>query len=277
MRKAIFIGNSFIYYGGCVYTAKTWKEDEREAINYSKRSDDRAFFYQICKQYGVDISVTDATHGGRILADFTPAGDGADYSTAGIDLLGGYDLESYTDVFISEAGRNNKDFIRDLQAVMCRFSNPNVRFYYLVHNYTVSQRHDKIISAFPYLRKIGVTIIPWGELVYDIWVGDAEIEDAECIYNKNSFIVKQNARDGFHENPLCGYITAQMCFTAMTGISAAETDTSFCSDVIDFDKYISDHYGFEGSVTNFPEILASRDMIQIRKYCDEYLNKFNEK
>jgi hypothetical protein len=105
--------------------------------------------------------------------------------------------------------------------------------------------------------------------------GEAEIVDAECKYNKNSFIVKQSARDGFHENPLCGYITAQMCFTAMTGISADDTDLSFCSEVIDFDKYISDHYGFEESTTNFPEILKSRDMEQIKKYCNEYLKKFN--
>jgi hypothetical protein len=66
-----------------------------------------------------------------------------------------------------------------------------------------------------------------------------------------------------------------MCFTAMTGESAAGTDLSFCREVIDFDKYISDHYGFEGSTTNFPEIFASRDMKQIKKYCDEYIKQFN--
>ena len=274
MRKAIFVGNSFIYYGGCVYTGKTWRMDETESIDYARRQDDRAYFYQICKQYGVDMSVTDATHGGRILAEFTEAGDGKDYPTAGIDLLGGYDLSSYTDVFISEAGRNNKNFIRDIEAVMSRFS-PDANFYYLIHNYTVSQRHNEIYSALPYLRSKGVKIIPWGQLVYDIWVGDAEIVDAECKYNKNSFIVKQSERDGFHENPLCGYICAQMCFTAMTGESAVGTDLSFCSEVINFDKYISDHYGFEGSTTNFPEILASRDMEQIKKYCDEYIKQFN--
>ncbi|MBO5701352.1 MAG: hypothetical protein J6S71_02830 [Clostridia bacterium] len=275
MKKAIFIGNSFIYYGGCVYTGRTWKQDETKSINYTARQDDRAYFYQICKQYGIDISVTDATHGGRVLANFTPTGDGAEYSTVGIDLLGGYDLSTYTDVFISEAGRNNPDFIRDIEAVMSRFTKHETKFYYLIHNYTASQKHNEIYSALPYLREKGVKIIPWGDLVYDIWVGDAEIVDAECKYNKNSFIVKQSARDGFHENPLCGYITAQMCFTAMMGISAENTDLSFCGEVINFEKYISDHYGFEGSTTNFPEILASRDMKQIKKYCDEYLEKFN--
>lgn len=274
MRKAIFVGNSFIYYGGCVYTGKTWKIDEKNAIDYARRQDDRAYLYQICKQHGVDISVTDATHGGRILADFTEAGDGKDYPTAGIDLLGGYELSSYTDVFISEAGRNNKDFIRDIETVMGRFA-PDANFYYLIHNYTVSQKHNEIYSALPYLRGKGVKIIPWGELIYDLWIGDAEIEKAECIYNKNSFIVKQSERDGFHENPLCGYITAQMCFSAMSGKSAVGTDLSFCAKVIDFEKYISDHYGFEGSTTNFPEILASADMLQIQKHCDKYLEKFN--
>ncbi len=275
MRKAIFIGNSFIYYGGCVYCGKTWRSDESQTIDYAKRSGDCAYFYQICKQSGVDISVTDATHGGRILANFTPAGDGPEYPTAGIDLLGGYDLSSYTDVFISEAGRNNKNFINDIEAVMSRFPNSETRFYYLIHNYTVEHKHDNIISALPYLRSKGVKIIPWGNLVYDIWLGDAEIENAECIYNKNSFIVKQSAADGYHPSPLSGYIAAQMCFSAMTGIEAIGTDTAFCAETIDFDEYISRHYGFEDSVTNFPEILASKDIAQIQEYCGEYLEKFN--
>ena len=180
MRKAIFIGNSFIYYGGCVYTGKTRKTDETESIKFSARQDDHAYFYQICKQYGVDVSVTDATHGGRVLANFTPMGDGADYPTAGIDLLGGYDLSSYTDIFISEAGYNNKSFMRDFDAVRSRFSNPQARFYYLNHNYSASHRHGEIYSSFPCLRDTGVKIIPWGDLVYDIWVGGTEIIDAEA-------------------------------------------------------------------------------------------------
>ena len=48
---------------------------------------------------------------------------------------------------------------------------------------------------------------------------------------------------------------------------------------IDIDKDVFPEnavlYGFEGSTTNFPEILASRDMVQIKKYCDSYLNKYN--
>ncbi len=274
MKKVIFIGNSFIYYGGCVYTGKFGK-NEQTAIDYERRSDDRAYFYQICKQYGVDVSVTDATHGGRTLYDFLESGDGKEYPTVGIDLLGGYDLSSYTDVFLSEAGRNNPDFIRDIEAVMARFPNPNTNFYYLINNYTYLKKHENILDALPRLRELGIKIIPWGVLICDIWIGDAEIEDAECKYNKNSFIVNQNAHDGYHENPLCGYITAQMCFSAMTGKSAIGTDLGFCGEVIDFEKYISDHYGFEGSTTNFPEILASKDMVQIQKHCDEYLEKFN--
>ena len=75
MKKVIFIGNSFIYYGGCVYKGKYWK-NEIEAIDYDARSNDHAYFYRICEQYGVDVKVTDATHGVRVLANFTPAGDG---------------------------------------------------------------------------------------------------------------------------------------------------------------------------------------------------------
>ena len=274
MKKVIFIGNSFIYYGGCVYTGKYWK-NEVDAINYEARSDDRAYFYRICEQYGVDVKVTDATHGGRVLAEFTSAGDGKKYPTAGIDLLGGYDLSSYTDVFISEAGYDTPTFLHDMEVLMSRFTNSEVKFYYLIHNYTALMKHQNLYSVFPKLVEMGVKIIPWGELVCDIWIGDAEIVDAECKYNKNSFIVKQSAIDGYHENPLCGYITAQMAFTAMTGISAEKTDLAFCSEVLDFDKYIAAHYGFEGSTTNFPEIMASKDMIQIKKYCDLYLNKYN--
>lgn len=275
MRKAIFIGNSFIYYGGCVKCGGEFKNDAASPEFAEKRKDDRGLFYRLCKQNGLDVSVTDATHGGRILAHFTPNGDGEQYPTAGIDLLGSFDLSSYTDVFISEAGRNNADFLQDMKKVMERFTNPDVTFYYLIHNYTIEHRHNNILSALPLLRMNGVRIIPWGCLVYDIIVGDAEINDAECRYNKNSFIVKQNAGDGYHPNPLSGYITAQMCYSAMTGKSAVGTDTSFCADTVDFEAFTDAHYGFENSVTNYPEIISSADMEQIQAHCDKYIERFN--
>ena len=134
MRKAIFIGNSFIYYGGCVKCGGEFKNDAASPECAEKRKDDRGLFYRLCKQNGLDVSVTDATHGGRILAHFTPNGDGEQYPTAGIDLLGSFDLSSYTDVFISEAGRNNAYFLQDMKKVMERFTNPDVTFYYLIHN-----------------------------------------------------------------------------------------------------------------------------------------------
>ena len=275
MRKAIFVGNSFIYYGGCVKCGSEFKHDAANDECAQKRQNDQGLFYRLCKQNGIDISVTDATHGGRVLAEFTEAGDGSRFPTVGIDLLGKFALSEYTDVFISEAGWNNENFITDINVVKSRFSNPNVKFYYLIHNYTIEKRHNNILSALPLLRMDGFKIIPWGCLAYDIIVGDAEIVDAECIYNKNSFIVKQSANDGYHPNPLSGYITAQMCFSAMTGISAVGTDTAFCADTIDFEAFTAARYGFEDSVTNYEEILRSNDMLQIQRHCDEYLAKFN--
>lgn len=265
-KKAIFIGNSFIYYGGCVTSGERGGD----------RCDDRGLFYTLASRSGVDISVTDATYGGRILANFTPAGDEEGRSTAGVDLLGNFDLSSYEYVFISEAGRNNKNFLFDLENVKVRFTNPSVKFFYLIHNYTMSCKHNNITDACPSLIADGVTIIPWGALAFDLWSGARAIEGATCSYNKNSFVVNQSSSDGYHPNPLSGYIAAQMCFSAMNGTSAEGTDVSFCEEVIDFAAYTDRHYGYEGSVTNFSEIFHSKiDISAIQTLIDEYLTIWN--
>ncbi len=262
-KKAIFIGNSFIFYGGCV-------------LNGNQREDDRGLFYALCRERALGLSVTDATWGGRILANFTPAGDEEGRSTAGIDLLGEYDLSSYEYVFISEAGRNNKNFISDLENIKIRFTHPNVKFFYLIHNYTMSCNHNNITDACPTLRADGVTIIPWGALVYDIWRGERVLDGAVCEYNKNSFIVNQSSSDGYHPNPLSGYIAAQMCLCAITGESAVGTDTSFCSTVMDLEAYAARHYTYESATTNYIDILQSKsDMLAIQACIDEYLSSWN--
>ncbi|MBQ8060334.1 MAG: hypothetical protein IJ205_00110 [Bacteroidales bacterium] len=264
--KALFIGNSFIYYGGCVEFGKQGKVD-------------KGLFDAICKANGFKIKVYDCTYGGHDLSDFTSNGclnesrhkNGPYGGCIGIgkDLLDGLDLNSFDYVFISEAGKNNSHFLEDFRAVKERFRNPKTKFFYLSHSFTHMNNHRKIINVFPELEKEGVTIVEWGKLVNDLSKGRVAILGSVLKYDKNTFI--KNKGDDFHENPLSGYITAQMAFCAMTGKSAIGQDYSFCDRIINFSKFKTDHYRI-ASDTNFDAIFASRhDMEEIQKLIDRYL------
>ena len=58
-KKILFIGNSFVYYGGAVEHG-------------SQKKADKGWFYQICKANGDDVTVYDCTYGSHHLYDFNP-------------------------------------------------------------------------------------------------------------------------------------------------------------------------------------------------------------
>ena len=264
--RALFIGNSFVYYGGCVRFGDQGSRDD-------------GLFDAICKANGLNLETYDCTYGGHDLCDFTSEGcknEGRHKNGAyggcfgkGRDLLEGLDLSSFDYVFISEAGKDNDRFLEDFHAVKKRFTNPKTRFFYLSHSYTHMKDHRKVIDRFPELRKEGVKVIEWGRLVYDLSKGKVTIPGSTLRYDKNTFI--KNKNDNYHENPLSGYITAQMAFCAMTGNSAVGQDYSFCDKIINFSNFIVEHYK-EASDTDFDAVFASsHDMEEIQKLIDQYL------
>ena len=62
-KKAIFIGNSFIYWGGCVTFIKNHEiyEETRAA------GGDKGYFNEICKANGINMDVYNYTYGGKNL------------------------------------------------------------------------------------------------------------------------------------------------------------------------------------------------------------------
>ena len=89
-----------------------------------------------------------------------------------------------------------------------------------------------------------------------------------------------NDGDSFHQNPLAGYITAQMCFSAITGSLCEGQKYDFCWDKTiapqyDFDNFLEHQYN-NGQTTNFVEIFNSpADMLGIQKLMDAYMAKHN--
>ena len=269
-KKVMFIGNSFVYYGNCV-------------INGSQGGTDNGYFYQIAKANGENVTVYDYVYGGKNL----------DYIyTNSLPKTNKSLLNSIDYVFISEAGENNGSLVADVQKIMDLFPD-TTQFVYLCHAYTYQANHTKLQDCLDDLQRKGVTLVNWGKLVYDVWKGTTKVPGATQSYNKESFIknnkgVKNGTGsvgsgsngDSHHQNPLSGYITAQMAYCAVTGKSAVGQDYSFCDNssihkYFDIDKFKAAHYN--GSyTTNFDVIFRSpADMAGLQQLMDQYNEKNN--
>lgn len=266
---ALFIGNSFVYYGGCVEKGDC-------------RRPDTGMFHRICRANGERVTVYDCTYGRHHLRDFTAAGCRiprcADRGCGGTgsDLLRGVDLRRVDLVFFSESGDDNPDFLADCRAVMRRFTevNPDVRFFYLVHPYSYLKHHTHLTNALPALEAEGVTIVDWGRLVCDLIADTTARPAAAWRYSRTSFI--KNKGDSHHPNPLSGYLTAQMCYCAASGRSAVGQSCACCeqvrcNDATGFDDFVEKHYAAP-SDTDFREIFASpAAMTELQRLMDDYL------
>ena len=269
-KKVMFIGNSFVYYGNCV-------------INGSQGGTDNGYFYQIAKANGENVTVYDYVYGGKNL-DYIYTNKLPKTNTA---LLNSIDY-----VFVSEAGENNGDLVADVQKIMDLFPD-TTQFVYLCHAYTYQASHTKLQNCLDDLQKKGVTLVNWGKLVYDVWKGTTKVPGATQSYNKESFIKNNKGTkngtgsvgsgsdgDAHHQNPLSGYITAQMAYCAVTGKSAVGQDYSFCDNssihkYFDIDTFKAAHYN--GSyTTNFDAIFRSEsDMAGLQQLMDQYNEKNN--
>ncbi|MBQ3075175.1 MAG: hypothetical protein IJC26_03815, partial [Clostridia bacterium] len=78
-KKFIFIGNSYTFYGKCVLEKKTTVRSQAE------RSHDKGYFYQIAKENGADIEVTNWTYGNHCLEDTFGGNCNADRGCNGHD------------------------------------------------------------------------------------------------------------------------------------------------------------------------------------------------
>ncbi len=273
-KKVIFIGNSYVYYGNCVIprarTAWTW-EDRRE---------DTGYFYQLCKENGADVRVTNWCFTGHTTYNTFNGACDAGYECKGI-IHETHLEERYFDYVIvsphaasgEESGlEKNLKYIEDF----FREYNPNVKFVCLGNHavYGLTNKKTKFPGISDYyntLRENGWIIADWGAVVRDIVEGGVSVPGATMEYNLNTFV---NTKDGYHENALAGYITALTAFCAITGEKAVGQPYEFCYDPshgerYDLDAYRKQFYKNPDEETNFLEVFKSpADMKGLQKLID---------
>ncbi len=277
-KRAIFIGNSFTYYGKCVLPKPSTNQRQ------SQRDDDKGYFYQIAKQNGVNIDVTNWTYGGHSLADTIggncAAGKGCDGHDHAKDLTNRY----YDYVMFQERSQNIGNFMESVNQIISMFreANPNVKFFCLVplRFYELgTDESTQYLNSLKTLESLGVTVVDWGKLIYDVYTKDTKVPGGKLTYDRHSFVISQSKTDGRHQNMLAGYITALMTWCAITGDSAVGQEYSFTGDpkvnsAFDFDQFRSSYYTYGGVATNFDQALKSKDEVTgFQKLIDQYLSE----
>ena len=269
-KKVAFIGNSFIYYGNCV-------------INGGQGSTDTGYFYQLARRNGESVTVYDYVYGGRNLKYI--------YNNT-LKSLSASVLADIDYVFLSEAGENNSAIIQDLTNIMKLFPE-KTQFLYLCHSYTYYKGHSNITSAFARMQELGISVVNWGELVYRVSNGSDRVSGVTETYNKETFVKNNSGAtngsgvvgagssgDAHHPNPLSGYLTALMAYTAITGRSAVGQPYDFCSDsgihrFFDLNAFEKAHYN-GSKTTNFLKVFASEsDMRGLQMLADAYIEKYD--
>lgn len=281
-KKIIFIGDSFVYYGQVVL------EKTQSVLSDSKRKNDHGYFYQLCRAKGAEVSVTNFTFGGHGLASFCGEACNTEKDCAGVNHFSYLKDRNYDYVVVSgeRASSRTKEYLfenMDIIMNMFREVNPDVKFLYLVssgaHNVSVapSLPHN-ILNSLDELEAKGVTIVDWGKMVADIINGKVSVPGATLEYNKNTFIIDDSQKDGYHPNQLAGYIESLMLYCAITGESAVGQPYAFWNDTslrqsgdknhfFNPDKFIERYY--EHGPTNYDRVFESEsDMLGLQQLID---------
>ena len=277
-KRVIFIGNS---YSLCGYTVLG---GDCNVVLQEERENDQGIFYQLCKANGIDVSVTNWTFGSHSITDFFDGICKAGRECDGID----HEIHltnPYFDYVVLqchvERGYTG-DFVEYLQSEMDFFRqyNPNVKF--IMHVPHMAHHKDNIwVKDLGQLADAGVKIADWGGLVDDILNRKVSVPGATQDYSFHTFVINWREDDGFHQNILCGYLTALMVYCAITGEKAEGQPWRFTNDPtlnpkMDWQKSKEIHYSYDPD-TNFIEVLDSdADMLGLQQLADQYLDKFNK-
>jgi len=276
-KKVIFIGNSYTQNGMAVI----WKNIN--VLSQDARSNDHGMFYQLCKENGMEVAVTNWCFGGHSLYHTFggPCTQGG--ACKGVDHASYLTDREFDYVVIQchkEAGYDG-DLLKVLEPVMglFRVANPNVKFLLLVPHMAY-EKNDVYVNDLANLKGNGITICSWGSMVYDICSGKVQVPGAKQEHTRSSYVVSVSESDGYHENMLAGYLTALMTYCAITGESAVGQPYDFCNDPTIHPKFnIALHrrqYYTYDTNTNFDQIFASPEDIRgLQELVDVYLKLYN--
>ena len=306
-KRILFIGNSYTYYGNMVGTL--WYSVEEDVI--PRRFNDTGAFYQLCRQNGANVTVTNWAWSGHSLKDMFSGNCQNQNRHPGYDHLA--DLKKYDQMYYDYVVIQPQSSVGDVAEhkeqikYICetfKEVNPDVKFVYNICDRFYRRANDADIAYTNEIENIAkeynLKIANWGKLVADILSGEAVVENSTQEYTNNTFLVSNSASDGYHPNLLTGYICTQTIYSILTGESAVGEDCSFCTDkslcaddswgnFFDLEYYLTSYYKYDNisdpesevkltgdDLTNFPEILASKtEMEGIQKLIDKYIKDFN--
>ena len=285
-KSIIFIGNSYTYYG------QTVLEKSQKYLTQEERINDHGYFYQLCKANGMDVKVTNWTFGGHGLSHLFGGSCSANRGCNKEDHKA-YLTELNYDYVVIQPGSgqvSSDNFLSDVHTVMDFFreANPRVQFVLLVPYAAYGEigktlcLQKNLLNSLKVLAAEGVTVVDWGGMVTDILNGDVTVPTSTETYEKNTFVIRKSAEDGYHPNQLTGYITTTMLYCALTGDSAMNQPYSFCGNTslrksgssyfFNFDKFVEKFYSYDNATTNYPDVFRSKtEMDGIRTLIDQHL------
>ena len=277
-KKILFIGNSYTYWGSVVINKTV------DVMDQESRSNDKGLFYQLCKENGINVSVTNWVFAGHNFTDIMShecliedaSCRGKDHQSYLKDA--NFDYVCMQPFFETEyAG----DLVTHLTPAMefFREANPDVKFLLLVPHATYF-RNFKWKDELQAAADAGITVVNWGGMLDDLVNKRVSVPGGTQQYFQQSFVISRTETDGHHQNLLAGYFTALMTYCAITGDSAVGQPYAFVDDPsihpnFDIEKFKTDNYVYE-SFTNFVDIYRSEsDMNGLQQLTDEYIAKFN--
>ena len=277
-KKVLFIGNSYTYWGSVVINKNV------DVMDQESRSNDKGLFYQLCKENGINVSVTNWVFAGHNFTDIMShecliedaSCRGKDHQSYLKDA--NFDYVCMQPFFETEyAG----DLVTHLTPAMefFREANPDVKFLLLVPHATYF-RNFKWKGELQAAADAGITVVNWGGMLDDLVNKCVTVPGGTQQYFQQSFVVSRTETDGHHQNLLAGYFTALMTYCAITGDSAVGQPYAFADDPsihpnFDMEKFQKENYVYE-TFTNFVDIYRSEaDMLGLQQLTDEYIAKFN--
>ena len=266
-KTVMIVGNSMVYYGNCVIKGDAGKQDY-------------GYFYQLAAANDENVTVIDHTYSGKKL----------DYIYENyLVKISKEERDSVDYLVLSEGNQVNEDLVGTCEKILALFPE-DVEFRFLRQPMMFESNMPSLINGVEALREKGYIVVDWGKLVYDIHSGAVQVPGATMEFKRSSFMKENlgykngqgtvisagNSGDRNHQNPLSGYVTAQMLYTSITNRSAVYTDYSFCYDTsihpyFDIDGFANVHYTGPDK-TNFHDIFRStQDMIGLQMLMDTYL------
>jgi len=275
-KKVLFIGNSYTYWGSVVINVTCTNSSQKD------RSHDKGLFYQLCKENGINVDVTNWVFAGHDLTDMT----GEECLCADADCCGTNHISYLQDRFFDYVciqpffeSEYTGDIVSHLTPTMELFkaANPDVKFLLLVPHATFF-RDFKWKNELQAAADAGITVVNWGGMLDDLSNKRVTIPGSDTQCFQQSFVISKTEKDGHHQNLLAGYLTAMMTYCAITGESAVGQPYAFADDPsihpnFDMDTFKEQNYTYE-TFTNFVEIYRSpADMNGLQTLADKYILK----